>query len=53
MVASAMPAWGTMSVAGWQKVLNFAAGAGMLKEPSKAPSAQEGVLWTNKYVGKP
>ena len=52
MVASAMPAWGTMSVAGWQKVLNFAAGAGMLKEPSKAPSAQEGVLWTNKYVGQ-
>ena len=44
MVASAMPAWGTMSAEGWQKVLNFAAGAGMLKEPSKAPSAQEGVL---------
>jgi hypothetical protein len=52
MVASAMPAWGTMSVEGWQKVLNFAAGAGMLKEPAKAPSAQEGVLWTNKYVGQ-
>src|SRR5262245_22523718 len=52
MVARAMPAWGTMSVEGWQKVLNFAAGAGMLKDPSKAPSAQEGVLWTNKYVGQ-
>ena len=52
MVASAMPAWGTMSVEGWQKVLNFAAGAGILKDPSKAPSAQEGVLWTNKYVGQ-
>jgi NitT/TauT family transport system substrate-binding protein len=53
MVANAMPAWGNMSPEGWQKVINFAAGAGIIKDPSKTPSAKEGVLWTNKYVGKP
>ena len=52
MVANAMPAWGTMSAAGWQKVINFATGAGIVKE-AQAPSNKEGVLWTNKYVGKP
>lgn len=52
MVANAMPPWGTMSSAGWQKVINFATGAGIVKE-DKAPSNKEGVLWTNKYVGKP
>jgi hypothetical protein len=52
MVAGAMPAWGTMSPAGWQKVINFATGAGIVKE-AQAPSNKEGVLWTNKYVGKP
>jgi ABC-type nitrate/sulfonate/bicarbonate transport system substrate-binding protein len=52
MVAGAMPAWGTMSAAGWQKVINFATGAGIVKE-AQAPSNKEGVLWTNKYVGKP
>jgi hypothetical protein len=36
-----------------KKVLNFAAGAGIIKEPTTAPSAKEGVFWTNKYVGKP
>ena len=53
MVAEAMPTWGNMNEEGWQKVLNFALGAGMVKDRSKAPSAKEGVLWTNKYVGKP
>jgi NitT/TauT family transport system substrate-binding protein len=52
MVVNAMPAWGNMSVEGWQKVINFAAGAGIIKDPSKTPSAKEGVLWSNKYVGK-
>jgi ABC-type nitrate/sulfonate/bicarbonate transport system substrate-binding protein len=52
MVAGAMPAWGTMSPAGWQKVINFATGAGIVKE-AQAPSNKEGVLWTSKYVGKP
>ena len=51
-VVGAMPAWGTMSAAGWQKVINFATGAGIVKE-AQAPSNKEGVLWTNKYVGKP
>jgi NitT/TauT family transport system substrate-binding protein len=53
MVANAIPAWGNMTSDGWQKVINFAAGAGIIKDPSKAPSNKEGVLWTNKYVGKP
>jgi ABC-type nitrate/sulfonate/bicarbonate transport system substrate-binding protein len=53
MVAGAMPTWGTMSAAGWQKVINFATGAGIVKDLAQAPSNKEGVLWTNKYVGKP
>jgi ABC-type nitrate/sulfonate/bicarbonate transport system substrate-binding protein len=53
MIADAMPTWGDMNQEGWQKVLNFSAGAGIIKDPSKTPSAKEGVLWTNKYVGKP
>ncbi|HWH79585.1 MAG TPA: hypothetical protein VNT76_19535, partial [Candidatus Binatus sp.] len=53
MVAGAMPSWGSMSPAGWQKVINFATGAGIVKDLSQAPSNKEGVLWTNKYVGKP
>jgi ABC-type nitrate/sulfonate/bicarbonate transport system substrate-binding protein len=53
MVAGAMPPWGTMSAAGWQKVINFATGAGIVKDLAQAPSNKEGVLWTNKYVGKP
>ncbi|HET9296158.1 MAG TPA: hypothetical protein VFP18_04650, partial [Candidatus Binatia bacterium] len=53
MVVNAMPAWGTMNQDGWQKVVNFAGGAGIIKDPSKTPSAKEGVLWTNKYAGKP
>lgn len=52
-VVNAMPPWGTMSAEGWQKVINFATGAGIVKELSQAPSNKEGVLWTNKYVGKP
>jgi ABC-type nitrate/sulfonate/bicarbonate transport system substrate-binding protein len=52
MVAGAMPAWGGMTPAGWQKVINFSTGAGIIKE-AQAPSNKEGVLWTNKYVGKP
>jgi hypothetical protein len=41
-----------MSEAGWQKVINFSTGAGIIKDPSKVPAAKEGVLWTNKYVGR-
>jgi len=52
-VVNAMPAWGDMNPKGWQKVINFASGAGIIKDPAKTPSAEEGVLWTNKYVGKP
>jgi ABC-type nitrate/sulfonate/bicarbonate transport system substrate-binding protein len=52
-VVDAIPAWGNMTQEGWQKVINFSAGAGIIKDPSKTPSAKEGVLWTNKYVGKP
>lgn len=52
MVKDAMPKWGNMSQQGWRKVINFSLGAGILKDPSKAPSAKEGVLWTNRYVGK-
>jgi ABC-type nitrate/sulfonate/bicarbonate transport system substrate-binding protein len=52
MVAPAMPRWGNMSAEGWAKVINFAAGAGILKDRSKVPSATEGLLWTNKFVGK-
>jgi ABC-type nitrate/sulfonate/bicarbonate transport system substrate-binding protein len=52
-VVNAMPAWGTMSAAGWQKVINFSTGAGIVKDVAQAPSNKEGVLWTNKYVGKP
>jgi ABC-type nitrate/sulfonate/bicarbonate transport system substrate-binding protein len=53
MVANGMPPWGTMSAAGWQKVINFSTGAGIVKDLAQAPSSKEGVLWTNKYVGKP
>ncbi|HEY7163847.1 MAG TPA: ABC transporter substrate-binding protein [Candidatus Binatia bacterium] len=52
-VVNAMPKWGTMSPEGWQKVINFSIGSGIVKDPAKAPSNKEGVLWTNKYVGKP
>jgi ABC-type nitrate/sulfonate/bicarbonate transport system substrate-binding protein len=52
-VVNAMPPWGTMSAAGWQKVINFSTGAGIVKDLAQAPSSKEGVLWTNKYVGKP
>jgi len=53
MVVDAIPRWGDMSQDGWQKVVSFATGSGIIKDPSKAPSAKEGVLWTNKYVGRP
>jgi NitT/TauT family transport system substrate-binding protein len=52
MVANAMPRWGNMTPQGWQKVINFATGAGIVKDLAQAPSNKEGVLWTNKYVGK-
>jgi ABC-type nitrate/sulfonate/bicarbonate transport system substrate-binding protein len=52
MVAPAMPKWGNMTVEGWNKVINFAAGAGMLKDRAKIPTATEGLLWTNKFIGK-
>jgi ABC-type nitrate/sulfonate/bicarbonate transport system substrate-binding protein len=50
LVSNAIPPWGNMNPEGWQKVINFAAGAGILKDPAKLPSAAEGVLWTNRYV---
>ena len=53
MIVEAIPRWGDMNQDGWQKVISFATGSGIIKDPSKAPSAKEGVLWTNKYVGKP
>jgi NitT/TauT family transport system substrate-binding protein len=52
MIAEAMPRWGHMTAEGWQKVINFSIGAGIIKNAMQAPSAQEGVLWTNKYVGE-
>jgi NitT/TauT family transport system substrate-binding protein len=52
-VRPAMPRWGNMSSEGWKKVINFAAGAGIIKDRAKTPSAEEGLLWTNKFVGKP
>jgi ABC-type nitrate/sulfonate/bicarbonate transport system substrate-binding protein len=51
-VAASMPQWGNMTVEGWQKVIDFSIGAGIVKDAAKAPLAAEGVLWTNKYVGK-
>ena len=53
LVSNAIPPWGNMNQAGWQKVLDFSIGSGIVKDRAKAPSAKEGVLWTNKYVGKP
>jgi NitT/TauT family transport system substrate-binding protein len=50
MIAAAMPPWGNMNQEGWQKVLDFSIGSGIVKERTKAPSAKEGVLWTNKYA---
>jgi len=32
--------------------VDFSVGAGIIKDRAKAPSAKEGVLWTNKYAGK-
>ena len=52
-IKPAMPRWGNMTAEGWKKVINFSVGAGIVKDPSKVPSAEEGLLWTNKYVGKP
>jgi hypothetical protein len=44
---------GSMNQEGWQKVLDFSIGVGIVKDRAKAPSAKEGVLWTNKYASKP
>ncbi|MBI2089725.1 MAG: ABC transporter substrate-binding protein [Deltaproteobacteria bacterium] len=52
LIKDAMPRWGDMSSQGWQKVIDFSLAAGIIKDPSKAPSAKEGVLWTNQYVGR-
>lgn len=52
MISPAMPAWGNMNQEGWQKVLDFSIGAGIIKDRAKTPSAKEGVLWTNKFAGK-
>jgi ABC-type nitrate/sulfonate/bicarbonate transport system substrate-binding protein len=50
MIAPAMPPWGNMNQEGWQKVMDFSIGSGIVKDRAKAPSVQEGVLWTNKYA---
>jgi NitT/TauT family transport system substrate-binding protein len=50
MIAPAMPPWGNMNQEGWQKVMDFSIGSGIVKDKAKAPSVQEGVLWTNKYA---
>lgn len=52
-IKPAIPRWGNMTMEGWKKVINFSSGAGIIKDRSKTPSAEEGVLWTNKFVGKP
>jgi ABC-type nitrate/sulfonate/bicarbonate transport system substrate-binding protein len=52
LVSNAIPPSGNMNQEGWQKVLDFSIGAGIVKDRTKAPSAKEGVLWTNKYTGK-
>jgi len=52
MTAKAMPLWGDMNAKGWQRVIDFSAGSGIIKDPKQTPSAAEGVLWTNRYVGK-
>jgi hypothetical protein len=43
---------GDMSQERWQKVLDFSVAAGIVKDCSKFPSAQHGLLWTNKYASK-
>lgn len=50
MIAAAMPTWGNMNQEGWQKVMDFSIGSGIVKDGVKAPAVKEGVLWTNKYV---
>jgi ABC-type nitrate/sulfonate/bicarbonate transport system substrate-binding protein len=50
MIAPAMPPWGNMNQEGWQKVMDFSIGSGIVKDRAKAPSVQEGFLWTNKYA---
>jgi NitT/TauT family transport system substrate-binding protein len=52
-VRPAMPRWGNMSSEGWKRVISFSTGAGIIKDRAKTPSAEEGLLWTNKFVGKP
>jgi hypothetical protein len=47
-----MPPWGNMNQEGWQKVVDFSVGSGIVKERAQAPSAKEGVLWTSKYASK-
>src|SRR5207245_5778848 len=34
MVADAMPSWGDMNAKGWQKVINFSIGSGIVKDPA-------------------
>jgi ABC-type nitrate/sulfonate/bicarbonate transport system substrate-binding protein len=52
-IKPAIPRWGDMTTEGWKKVINFSSGAGIIKDRSKTPSAEEGILWTNKFVGRP
>jgi hypothetical protein len=51
MIEPAIPEWGNMTQEGWQKVVNFSREAGMIDDSAQKISAQEGVLWTNKFVG--
>jgi NitT/TauT family transport system substrate-binding protein len=53
MIEPAIPAWGDMNEEGWQKVIDFAIGAGMIEASAQGLSAAEGVLWTNEFVGTP
>jgi len=43
----------SMNQEGWQRVLDFSIGGGIVKDRAKGPSAKERVLWTNKYASKP
>ena len=53
MIAPAMPAWGNMNQEGWQKVLDFSFGAGIVKDRSKTRrlrKARSGLISTPSKV---
>ena len=51
MIESAIPEWGNMTEEGWQKVIDFSSGAGIIDASAQGVSAREGLLWTNEFVG--